>query len=166
MSLDGFIAAPEDNLSFLSVVEKEGEDYGYSEFVKGIDTVIMGRKTYEWVISHVPEFIHANKVSYIITRTPKPSVGNTNFYSGNLRELILTLKTTEGKNIFIDGGAEIVNLLLQDNLIDEFVISVIPVLLGEGIRLFNTGFPAQNLKLLQSRQYEKGLVQLHYCKTN
>lgn len=165
-SLDGYIAAHDDDLSFLSVVEQEGEDYGYSEFIKGIDTVIIGRRTYDWVMSRVPEFIHSDKTTYIITRTHRTSVGNIKYYTGNLRELILNLKKAEGKNIFIDGGAEIVNLLLQDNLIDEFVISIIPVLLGDGIRLFKNGFPGQNLKLIYSKQYEKGLVQLHYCKTD
>src|ERR1044072_5229564 len=112
MSIDGYIAKPNDDLSFLSVVQKDGEDYGYSEFIKTVDTVILGRKTYDWVMKQVPEFQHADKLTYVITRTAKPGIGKTNFYTGNLKNLIAQLQTVPGKNIFIDGGAEIVNVLM------------------------------------------------------
>jgi dihydrofolate reductase len=161
-SLDGYIAKPNDDLSFLSMVEKKGEDYGYGEFINSVDTVILGRKTYDWIMKQVPEYVHTDKNTYVITRTAKPSVGNTNFYTGNLKELISNLKAKEGKNIFIDGGAEVVNALSKENLIDEFCISVIPVLLGEGVRLFKDGRPEQKLKLVSTKQFDTGLVQLNY----
>jgi dihydrofolate reductase len=162
ISLDGYIAKPNDDLSFLAIVEKEGEDYGYADFVNSIDTVIIGRKTYDWIMDQVPEFIHADKNTYVITRTAKESIGNTSFYTGNLKDLILKLKTEQGKDIFIDGGAEIVNQLLKENLIDEFIISIIPILVGDGIKLFKDGRPEQQLELISSKQFEKGLMQLHY----
>ena len=83
-SLDGYIAKPNDDLSFLSIVQKDGEDYGYSEFVSSIDTVILGRKTYDWIMAVVDEFPHMDKISYIITRTERPSIGKINFYNGTL----------------------------------------------------------------------------------
>ncbi len=162
MSLDGYIAKPNDDLSFLNSVQKEGEDYGYFDFIKSVDTVILGRKTYDWVMKHVDEFPHKDKTTYIITRHYKASEGNLHYYNGDLKKLISQLKSQEGKNIFCDGGAEMVNLLLKDKLIDELIISVIPVLLGEGTRLFKDGRPEQSLKLISSKSYEKGLVQLHY----
>lgn len=162
MSLDGYIAKPNDDMSFLDIVAKEGEDYGYFDFVNTIDTVIMGRKTYDWVMTQVPEFPHADKKSYIITRTPRASIGKLEFYTGNLAKLISDLKQGQGKNIFIDGGAEIVHSLLKEKLIDELIISIIPILLGEGVALFKEGRPQQNLQLLSAKSYEKGLVQLHY----
>jgi dihydrofolate reductase len=161
-SLDGYIAGPDDDLSFLSAVQQEGEDYGYEDFLKSVDTVILGRRTYDWVMSQVQEFPHADKDTYVITRTERQSIGKTQFYTGNLKELVLRLKSSEGKNIFIDGGAEIVNELLKDNLIDEFIISVIPVLLGNGTKLFKDGHPEQILELISVKQFEKGLVQLYY----
>jgi len=161
-SLDGYIAKTDDDLSFLSLVEQEGEDYGYADFVKSVDTVILGRKTYDWVIAHVPEFPHADKDSYIITRTPRPGKGRINFYTGDLKELILRLKSEKGKNIFIDGGAEIINELLKQKLIDEFIISVIPIFIGNGIRLFKDGRPEQTLKLVDVRKFDTGLLQVHY----
>lgn len=165
MSLDGYIAGPGDDLSFLSVVEKEGEDYGYGNFTAGVDTIIMGRKTYDWVMKQVPEFPHADKETYIITRTDKPASGNIHFYTGNLAELVQTLKNKPGKTIFIDGGAEVVHSLLSQNLVDEMIISVIPNLVGGGTTLFKPGRTFQNLQLMGCKSFEKGLVQLHYsCK--
>lgn len=161
-SLDGYIAKPNDNLDFLSIVEKEGEDYGYASFIKSVDTVVLGRKTYDWIIAHVPEFHHADKKTYIITRTARPDAGNITFYTEDLKDLILKLKSETGKNIFIDGGAEIVNELLKENLIDEFVISIIPILVGDGIKLFKDGRPEQKLTLISTKQFETGLTQLHY----
>jgi len=161
-SLDGYIAKPNDDLSFLSIVEKAGEDYGYSEFIKSVDTVILGRKTYDWVMTQVAEFPHADKKTYVITRSQRQAIGKTQFYSGNLKNLILKLKEEPGKDIFIDGGAEIVNELLKENLIDEFIISLIPILVGNGVRLFKDDRPEQQLNLISTKQFEKGLTQLHY----
>lgn len=72
------------------------------------------------------------------------------------------LKSREGKNIFVDGGAQTVNRLLKAHLLDELIISFIPVLLGEGIRLFQEGIPEEKLELISSRSYSSGLVQVHY----
>jgi len=164
MSLDGYIATTDNDLSFLSLVEKQGEDYGYADFIKTIDTVIMGRKTYDKVLSLGFDYPHKDMRSYIITRTPRPDSNKIKFYTGNIRELITDLKSKPGKNIFCDGGAEIVNLLLKQDLIDILIISVIPILLGDGISLFKSGRPMVNLELVSTKAFEKGLVQLHYQK--
>lgn len=163
-SLDGYIAQNENDLSFLSLVEKEGEDYGYKSFMESVDTVIMGRKTYDWVTAQMA-YPHSELRSYIITRTPRPAIGTIQFYSRNLSDLIARLKAEEGKNIFCDGGAEIANELSALNLIDEYIISVIPVLLGSGIRLFKDGRPMQTLTLISAKTYDTGLTQLHYSRT-
>ena len=105
-SLDGYIAKPGDDLSFLSVVENTGE----------------------------------------------------------LGKLVRGLKAQDGKIIFCDGGAGVANALLRQNLIDEFIISVIPVLVGDGIRLFQNERPELDLELLSAKSYDTGLVQIHYRK--
>ncbi len=166
VSLDGYIAKPNDDLSFLSIVEKEGEDYGYADFVSTVDTVILGRKTYDWVMKQVDKFPHADKKAYIITRTAKPAIDKTVFYTGDLTDLVKKLKSENGKNIFCDGGAEIVNELLKNNLIDEIIISVIPILVGNGTRLFKDGRPEQKLKLISVKTFETGLIQLHYKRAD
>jgi len=164
MSLDGYIAKPNDDLSFLSIVEKDGEDYGYKNFIKTIDTVIIGRRTYDWVMNQVQTFPHSDLDTYVLTRTPRPSIGKTNFYTGNIKNLVLSLKNQNGKNIFVDGGAEVVNQMLADGLIDDFIISIIPIMIGEGIRLFKDGLPEQVLELIDVKKFETGLVQLHYSR--
>lgn len=163
-SLDGFIAKPNDDLSFLKLVEKEGEDYGYAEFTATIDTIILGRKTYDWVLKEIgsSHYDNGDRNVYVITRTEKPSVGKTIFYTGDLTELVQQLKSQSGKNIYCDGGAEIINELLKKDLIDEMIISVIPVLLGNGTRLFKEGRPEQQLELVNAKTFETGLIQMHY----
>ena len=165
-SLDGYIAKPNEDLEFLSMVEQEGQDYGYANFIKTVDTVIVGRKTYDKVISMGIDFPHADKDSYIITRSPQPNIGTIKFYTGNLKMLVERLKSENGKNIFCDGGAEIVNELLKDDLIDEFIISVIPILVGNGTKLFKDGRPEQKLELISVNSFDKGLTQLHYKRVD
>ncbi|MBL7997921.1 MAG: dihydrofolate reductase [Candidatus Kapabacteria bacterium] len=161
-SADGYIAMPGDDLRFLARVQKDGEDYGYADFLTSVDTVIIGRKTYDWVLTNAGFYPHADKTSYVVTRTEKPSVGSTHFYTGDLTDLITTLKREQGKDIFCDGGAEIVNELLRRDLIDTFIISIIPVFVGGGTRLFQDARPEQTLTLTDVKTFDTGLVQLHY----
>jgi len=165
-SVDGYIAKPNDDLSFLKLVEKEGEDYGYSKFTDTIDTIIVGRKTYDYVLKEIgpSHYDNGHRDVYVITRTKRPSVGRTTFYTGNVSSLVRQLRQDEGKNIYCDGGAEVINELLKPGLIDEFIISVIPVLLGEGVKLFQDGRPEQVLEFIAARTFETGLVQLHYTR--
>ena len=164
-SLDGYIAKPNDDLSFLKLVEKEGEDYGYGDFIATIDTIILGRKTYDWVLKEIGPSYYDNgeRSVYVITRTERPSVGNTTFFTGDLAKLVRQLKVESSrKNIYCDGGAEIINELLKNDLIDEFIISIIPVLVGNGTRLFKEGRPEQQLEFMSARTYDTGLVQVNY----
>lgn len=161
-TLDGYLAGPNNDLSFLEKVQVEGEDYGYSTFVDTIDSVIVGRKTYQWVIDQGFEYPHADKDTYIITRHARESEDKRHFYSGSLAELVSDLKKRGGKNIYCDGGAEIVNLMLEQNLIDEIILSVVPVILGEGLHLFKNGITKSELSLLKTQTFTSGLVQLFY----
>jgi len=161
-SLDGFIAKEDNDISWLSIVEKPNEDYGYNDFVNTIDTVIMGRKTYEKVLSFGIEFPHKDKKSYVLSRTLEGTNENVEFYNGTINDLIKKLKSEDGKNIFIDGGAEVVREFRNENLIDEYIISIIPVLLGKGIRLFKDANMENKLKLIESKVFDSGLVQLKY----
>lgn len=164
MSLDGYIAKPNDDLSFLKIVEKEGEDYGYAEFTDKIDTIIIGRKTHDYVLKEIgsSHYDNGQRDVYVITRTERPKVGKTTFYTGNITELVKRLKAEKGKNIYCDGGAEVVNELLKHDLIDEFVIAVIPILLGNGTKLFKDGRPEQTLEFVTAKTFVTGLIQLHY----
>lgn len=166
MSLDGFIATKDNSLEFLSIVEKEGEDYGYNDFIKTVDSVIIGRKTYDKVFEMGYEYPNTDKDVYIVTRMDRPSIGNFKYYNGALSQLVYDLKAKPGKNIYCDGGAEIANELLKNNLVDEFIISVIPILLGDGIKLFKGGRPELKLELISTKQFDKGLTQLYYKRAD
>lgn len=163
MSLDGFIATTDDDISWLSCVEKEGEDYGYVDFTSGVDAYIVGRKTYSKVMDMIGTFPQAKQFDcYIITRQNLPAKEGITFYNGDLKDLIARLKSEEGKDIYCDGGGEIVQLLMKDQLIDEYIVSVIPTILGDGKRLFLGGVSSQNITLKGAKTFETGLVQLHY----
>ncbi len=99
---------------------------------------------------------------YVITRTKRPKTGKTTFYTGNVAKLIKQLKSEKGKNIYCDGGAEIINELSKNDLIDEMIISIIPILVGNGIRLFQDGRPQQHLELIDTKTFDTELIQLHY----
>lgn len=166
MTLDGYIATKDDKLDFLSLVEEEGEDYGYTDFVSSVDTYIIGRKTYEVIKGLLGgDFPQAREYDcYVITRQNLKDEDGVTFYNGDLPELVNQLKAKPGKNIYCDGGAEIVRILLEAELIDEFIISIIPILLGEGKRLFLENDVFQQLDLIGTKAFPKGLVQLHYTK--
>lgn len=162
MSLDGFIADEDGDIGWLSSVEKSGEDYGYGDFIDTVDAVILGRKTYDKVLSFGIPYPHSDKQCYIITRSIRPPEKNITFYRDDLKTLVARLKNTPGKNIFVDGGADVVQLMQKDSLIDEYIVSIIPILLGKGIRLFKGTSERDSMELRSSRSFETGLVQIHY----
>ena len=163
-SIDGFIAGDNDDLSFLASVEKEGEDYGYADFVSNVDTVIMGRKTYDKVLSFDVPYPHSDRKTYVITQSPKENKDGIVFYNGSLSDLVSELKSKKGKNVFIDGGAQIVNEFLRLDLVDEIIVSYVPVILGTGIKLFSNHGTSTQWRTLSAKQFEKGLVQIHWVK--
>lgn len=163
MSLDGYIAPYDDNLDFLSIVDTPNEDFGYLDFIQNVDTIVWGRKTYDKILSFGIPFPHKDKKVYVLSHTRMGNDENVT-YSHNLTDLILRLKREQGKDIYCDGGAEIVTSLLQESLIDRIIVSVIPHLLGDGKRLFKDGRPEEKLKFKKSITFPSGLVQLWYDK--
>lgn len=168
MSLDGFIASKDDDISWLSMVEKKGEDYGYVNFTKDVDTYIIGRKTYEVVLGLTGgEFPQAkNFKCFVITRESRADENGVTFYNGNIEALVKQLKEEEGKNIYCDGGGQIVKLLMEKDLIDEYIISIIPIMLGDGKRLFLGETEQVKLKNKSVKKFDTGLIQLHYVRAD
>ncbi len=158
-SLDGFIAPPDEDLSFLNAVAVEGEDYGYAAFVATCDTVIMGRRTYDKVVAMGVPDPHPERMLHVVTSRPGTSTERLRFHSGDPVALVRELKDQQGQRIYCDGGAQLVHALVQHDLVDRYIISTIPVLLGGGIRLFKEGRPSQALSLVRSQAYPSGLVQ-------
>lgn len=161
MSLDGYIAKKDDNIDFLSIVETPNEDYGYADFLQNIDTVIWGRKTFDKVLSFGNGVPHKGKQVFVISATRKGKHEHAE-YADNVTDLVKALKQQTGKDIYCDGGAEIVYELLNHRLIDRIIVSIIPHLLGDGIRLFKDNSIEQMVKFKRSISYPSGLVQLWY----
>lgn len=166
MSLDGYIAGEDDNIDFLSVVDKPGEDFGFSSFVKDVDTLIWGRKTYDKVLTLGVSFPYYGLKCYVLSKTRSGNDGNVEYYNGSPGDLVRQLKSAEGKHIYCDGGGEVVYELLREKLIDRMIVSVIPHLLGQGKRLFHDNRPEQYLEFIRSITYPTGLVQLWYKNKN
>jgi dihydrofolate reductase len=162
MSIDGYIAAQDGAVDFLNTVDEAGEDYGYSNFIKTVDTVIMGRKTYDKVMSLGIGWPHKDKKCFILSRSKTNRTEYVTFYSNPVKDLIKSLRKEQGLNIYCDGGAGVVYELLKENLIDTFIISVIPCFLGKGIKLFREGSPPKTLKLVKIIPFKSGLIQMHY----
>jgi len=166
-SVDGFIAGPDGEIDWLSMVDHPDEDYGYYQFYDSVDALIMGRKTYE-VPAGVAEWPYPGKPSYVLTRQDLKTAGlNTDrddvtFVSDPVETVVASLRSQGFKHLWLAGGGEIIRAFLNQRLIDEHIISIIPVILGAGIPLFPTPNPLQRLELISSRHFKSGLIQAHY----
>ncbi|MDO8427801.1 MAG: dihydrofolate reductase family protein [Candidatus Diapherotrites archaeon] len=162
MSLDGFIARKNGSIDWLKPFENESEDYGYKTFYKKIGTVLVGNTTYRQALGF-SSFPFAEKKCFVFTNSKqRPKHENVNFVKGNVNSFVKKLKHTEQKPIWLVGGAFTVNEFLKHNLVDEFIITVIPVFLGNGIPLFNGKQKQKKLKLIKVKKFKQGLVQLIY----
>lgn len=162
LSLDGYIAGPNDDLSFLS--RFEGEDFGYAEFTESVDTYLVGRRTYEVVMKIAGEFPAAKEYPhcYVVTRQDIPDQPGIHFHKGDVVQLARELKTQPGKDIYCDGGAQIIKALMKERLVDEFTLFLMPIFLGDGIPLFPGGIPETMVDLIDSTSYNNGAVRLRY----
>ncbi|SHK00844.1 Dihydrofolate reductase [Hathewaya proteolytica DSM 3090] len=154
-SVDGFIADECGKINWLGGDSNLYDgDYGHKEFLDTIDTVVMGYKTYEQVINEIsPEvWPYENQITYVFTHRKKLSHKGVNFIEEDLNTFIEDEKMKKGKNIWICGGASFANSLIKDNLIDEYHIVTMPIILGKGMRLFYDDNPKKRLRLKNCRE--------------
>ena len=154
-SVDGFIARKNGSVDWLTQYNNSGEDFGYKEFLDSVETVILGNTTYR-------EFKapYENKKCYVFSRKNTGKENNITYVNTDVKEFTDAL--SENENIWLVGGADIAKEFLKNNLIDEFIITIIPIVLGKGIPLFAKGCGEHKLKLLNTKSYDSGVVQLHY----
>lgn len=159
VSLDGFIAGPNGEYDWCLT----DHDYGMTDFLNSVDATLMGRKTYEVVLPYGHPY--PTLTNYVFSNTLKTSeFPNVVFVTEDISPFVKKIKDKPGKNIWLYGGGEIIDALMQDNLVDEFVLSVHPLLLGSGIALFKKQDHRIHFKLKDSIKYPSGLVQLIYTK--
>ncbi len=153
MSLDGYIADRHGNVDWLNGQDSNEENIDtYSDFIKDIDTVVMGWKTYHQVVTELSpnEWIYSALTSYVITHRALQSTNDVKFVQDDPCRVVKELKQKSGKGIWIGGGASIIRPLVQADMIDEYYISIIPTLLGAGIRLWGDTEKELRLKLVQT----------------
>lgn len=161
-SLDGYIAREDGGIDWLSRVERPDTDYGYAQFYQSIDVAVMGRKTYELALSF-GEWPYPGKPSVVFThRNLTSERGDVMFTAASPDAVLAELAARGLKRVWLVGGAELVAAFQQARLIDEYIVSVIPVILGDGIPLFLSTGVEQGLELVESQQYPSGLVQMTY----
>lgn len=164
MSLDGYIADSAGGVEWLERYGgAAGEDGGYEAFVKTVDTVIMGRNTYRQIVTELsPEaWVYEGLMCYVVTHGPGGDRPGLCFADGSPCRLVRGLLAQEGGDIWICGGANVAGQLMEEDLIDVYDISVIPVLLGEGVPLFGGRRGPVGLELVRAEAHG-GVMELVY----
>lgn len=164
MSLDGYIAGPTGNIDWLHGQNPGADDMAsYNEFIKEIDTILMGYNTYHQITTELSpgQWFYPDQLTYVFTHRNLPSADNILFVNENVCTLLKTLQQENGKGIWICGGAGVIRPLIAENLIDRYHISIIPVLIGDGIRLFEKYNHTLQLRLIKSETYN-GITDVIY----
>lgn len=167
-SADGFIARPDGSVDWLDRPTPKG-GYGMEEFYKSIDTILFGRKTYDVALGFQKKGVpgsafDTSRKNYVFTRTLTNSTAppGVEFVNEPIRAFATRLRATPGKDIWMMGGAEITGAFLDEGQIDEFVLTVIPTFIGEGIPIIAPRHRTVPLKLLESKEFSDGVVKLRY----
>jgi len=168
-SIDGFIARKNGDLDWLDNLPNPDQiDHGYKDFLATVGTIIMGRATYEKLLSFGLDWMYADKNTYVVTHNKNYVVNTpaTFVLAENLPEFIQTTLQTTAKDIWLVGGGELVSYFVQHQLLDRIILSVIPIILGEGIPLFPQKTLATNWQLTHVEHFKStGVVGLTYDKT-
>lgn len=152
-SLDGFISRKDGSVDWLIT---EG-DCGYNEFLKTIDTIIMGRKSYDQLLTF-GKFPYGDKRCIVFSKTKTGNDENVEFVSGKVSDII---KNIEG-NVWLFGGSDMITSCLKEGVVDQMMIFIQPTLIGEGIPLFGGGYDDIQMILDDVKTYDNGFVGLTY----
>ena len=159
ISLDGCIATRDDDLDWLLNTPGEG-DNGFGAFYDTVDTILMGKRTYDWIMEQEKgRFPYEGKECYVYTTQPMEDTAHVRFTAQNPGKLIAGLSPC-GKDIWIVGGSQIIDLVRQQGLVDEYILNIAPVILGDGIPLFCPG--TQEVLIFQGMQRFGQFVELRY----
>lgn len=164
ISADGYIARPDGDVSWLESPRLKGQ-YGMAAFVKTIDTILMGRKTYAKGIElGMKASGFGPKIrNYVFSRQSQPSlIQGFELVREPIKAFVQSLRAQRGKHIWMMGGSEIIASFLDEEEIDEFSLHVIPIFIGEGIPLIRREHRSIPLQLLATRKFSDGVVHLHY----
>jgi dihydrofolate reductase len=159
VSLDGFIEGPNGEYDWCFT----DQDYGLSSFFKSIDTIFMGRKSYEVANQSAETNPWKGMTTYLFSRTMKKAPSEDVRLARGIED-VKSIIIQPGKDIWLFGGAELTTAFLNAGLVDELWLSVHPILLGSGKPLFQNIDGRKPLKLVESKAYDTGLVSLKYTQ--
>jgi dihydrofolate reductase len=165
-SLDGYVATKAGGIEWLmELPNPDNNDYGYAEFMKNIDALVMGRNTFEKVLTFGDWFY--KKTVFVLSNTlkdiPAELTGKVEIVNGDLEAIMKNLANRGFNNLYIDGG-KVIQSFLQEDLIDELIITKIPVLLGDGIPLFGKFDQQMKFIHVKTEIFENGLVKSWYSR--
>jgi len=162
-SADGYIARPDGSLDWLTKRPAPKGFYGLPRFSRSVDAKILGRKTFDLSLNLGAGF-RADDLHYVFSRRPRPSSipAGVQFVSEPIRAFAARVRKQTGKDIWMMGGGEIIASFLDENAIDEFLITVLPIFIGQGIPFIAPRHRDVPLRLLSARRFPDGAVQLHY----
>jgi len=158
ISLDGYIARPDGSVDFLFMPK----DYSMGPFFKTIDTAVLGRKTYDDGLKMGGSFTGKTRY-FVFSKTLPPGMRNGAMITNDSpRALIAEIRKSSGKHIWLMGGGILIREFLKEDLVDEIYLGVVPTLIGEGIPLFQSGFPQREFDLVENKTYSQGMIALRY----
>ena len=162
-SADGYIARPDGDIDWLTSRPKPAGFYDFGAFMQSIDTKLIGRKTYEMSLRLGAKFASKER-TIVFSRHPPPAdvPQGVEFATGAVGPFMQRLREQEGKDIWLMGGGELIASLLDEQAIDEMVITVTPVFIGDGIPLIGRRHRHTQLDLQSVERFDDGVVQLRY----
>jgi len=165
ISADGFIADKSGGVSWLDEYGSTGEDCGYHDFFKSIDIIAMGRKTYEQMLTF-GDWPNAGKMSYVFTKeSDVPLHKDITFVSTDVKEFMNKMNTEHpNTKLWLEGGAQLVKSFYDAGLIDEYIITIVPKKIGQGIALLPEIVHGQDMKLIDELKWPSGILQKHYAR--
>jgi dihydrofolate reductase len=164
LSLDGRIAGLDHDLAFLKTLEG-GPDRDYENFIAGLDSLIMGARTWDFMVAH-GSWPYAGKPTWIVTHAEElaelPGAEPVERFAGDLAELVRLLESRGLKRTWLVGGGDLAGQLLAADLLDELILTVAPALVGAGPALADGAFPLRRFTLTRLERFGDDGVRVHY----
>lgn len=163
-SLDGYIAKSDGDIGWLPSPEEDEKSDGYAQFYDSIDALIMGSTTYQQVLGF-GDWVYPEKPSYVLTTRNLSTVrSDILFIKGGVEEVIEEINQKGYKRVWLVGGGRVASAFIKCGLVSEYIITIIPIILGSGISLYQS-LPELKLDLVESKLSSSGMVELHYKNT-
>jgi dihydrofolate reductase len=164
-SLDGFIASPDGSLDWLTKYETvNASEFAFERFIERIDTVVMGRGTYDFLDRERVAWPHADKRGIIVTSRPIENLpAGAEIWSSGIDSLIAHLRRPEAGTVWLVGGGQLQMAFIERKALDEIEVYVVPELIGGGVPLFPSSGFAASPKLLSAQVVPPGITRMHYC---